>query len=415
MRRFLINITVVVLLSLVALPSVAQDSPRTQNDVPSDSLLQVLLQMENEYDQTNKGWFRTWWEGLSGEDVDHTFDRPVDISIALSPFYAQEMGFAVGGTASAFFRLNRNDSVMQPSNVSLMGSIATSGTFAVGLMGNIHFTRDERLSFFCNFRNQNRDFWGFDFATCDHHFINKDYTSRNLKNITLRADYQQRFTGHWFWGASARINYMKLTIDNELFRLDNVLPGQQQRPEGFFTGLGALIQYDSRDLVFNASHGIYFLLREVYYPRVMSTNHGDIFTTTLQFSTYRPLWQGAVLAYDFFSEFSLSKKDIPWQLRQEICPNDDRMRGYYMGSYTDDNQLCTQVELRQAIVGRLGAVAFGGVGTIFHDPSEIYGRQILPNYGVGLRYELKHRNNIRIDFGMGRGCRGVVFNIGEAF
>ena len=42
-------------------------------------------------------------------------------------------------------------------------------------------------------------------------------------------------------------------------------------------------------------------------------------------------------------------------------------------------------------------------------------RQALPNFGVGLRVELKHNVNGRIDFGFGKGTSGFVFAIGEAF
>lgn len=40
---------------------------------------------------------------------------------------------------------------------------------------------------------------------------------------------------------------------------------------------------------------------------------------------------------------------------------------------------------------------------------------MLPTYGVGLRWEFKHRVNIRIDYGFGKHTRGFIFNVNEAF
>ena len=41
--------------------------------------------------------------------------------------------------------------------------------------------------------------------------------------------------------------------------------------------------------------------------------------------------------------------------------------------------------------------------------------EILPNYGVGYRWEFKERVNIRLDFGFTRDNPNFTFNINEAF
>ena len=40
---------------------------------------------------------------------------------------------------------------------------------------------------------------------------------------------------------------------------------------------------------------------------------------------------------------------------------------------------------------------------------------ILPNYGIGYRWEFKHRVNVRLDLGFGKHSPGFVFSINEAF
>lgn len=91
------------------------------------------------------------------------------------------------------------------------------------------------------------------------------------------------------------------------------------------------------------------------------------------------------------------------------------MRGYYAGRYIDNNMVSVQAELRQHLFSRFGAVVWAGVGNVFSSFGHFRSRDLLPNFGVGLRVELKHNVNGRIDFGFGRGQKGFVFAIGEAF
>lgn len=91
------------------------------------------------------------------------------------------------------------------------------------------------------------------------------------------------------------------------------------------------------------------------------------------------------------------------------------MRGYYDGRYRDKNVGDAVVELRQHIYGRSGGVVWVGAGNVFPDFSHIDIRHSLPNFGVGYRWEFKHKVNIRLDYGFGRHTSGLIFSINEAF
>ena len=90
------------------------------------------------------------------------------------------------------------------------------------------------------------------------------------------------------------------------------------------------------------------------------------------------------------------------------------MRGYYEGRYRDRHYMAAQVELRQHIWHRIGAVVWVGAGNVFHDRHSF--KHILPNYGIGYRWEFKKRVNVRLDVGFGKpGQYSFMFNINEAF
>lgn len=351
-----------------------------------------------------KSALATWWQNFAHGNVDRTFEKPIDITFAASPYYSKESSVGIGGQVSAIYRVDRTDSLLHVSDFTIMGGGSLNGTYSVGIQGNTHFTRNSRLSYTAAFRHQARKFWGISYNDCSSNAAVDD----NVERIELHADYKQRIYHNWFWGAALRLDYISIDLDSVQY-----LRGQDKR--GFFAGVGALIQYDSRDFLLNPQKGVHFLLREIVYPKALGHLKHNVFCTTVQFNAYHKIWKDALLAYDLFGEFNTSNGEVPWQLREQICVDDRRMRGYYTGSYIDCSQMCAQVELRQHLYKRIGAVAWVGAGTLFDAVTEIHGGQILPNYGVGMRFEMKPQTNIRVEVGFGRGTSSLVFNYAEAF
>lgn len=352
-----------------------------------------------------KGFLAEWWHSLINGNEDKTFEKKADISFAFAPYYSQESSFGIGGQLSALYRLDRKDSLMQPSDLTLMAGGSINGTYSVGLQGHINWTRGHRMNYTLEFLSQSRDFWGIDYNSC----VNNPSTKVRFNRINVSADHEMRFAGNWFWGAAIRMKY------GAIEKLENKEYIQNQDTKGFFTGFGLSIVYDTRDFILNPKKGMMFMLRHIYYPNKLGTNDYDIGYTTAQFNFYHPLWKDAIMAYDLFAETNISDGELPWQMREQICYDDRRMRGYYSGSYMDNNQVCVQAEIRQHIYKRFGCVAWGGVGTFFKTFETFNARQYLPNYGVGLRFEMKKNTNLRMDFGFGRGASSIIFNFGEAF
>ena len=119
------------------------------------------------------------------------------------------------------------------------------------------------------------------------------------------------------------------------------------------------------------------------------------------------------MAFDLYGMYT--GKDTPWPLRAEMGGGGARMRGYYAGRYIDNNQANAQMELRQNIIKRVGLVAWVGYGGVFPSFEQFAWKNMMINYGAGVRFELKHNVNLRVDFGFGRDAFAVVFNMGEAF
>jgi hypothetical protein len=82
----------------------------------------------------------------------------------------------------------------------------------------------------------------------------------------------------------------------------------------------------------------------------------------------------------------------------------------------------TQAEYRlnipsKSFIGRFGVVAFGGVGGVSEQFSDIDWEDLLPAGGGGIRFRLTKKDhvNFRVDYGIGKVGHTFSMGIGEAF
>ena len=355
-------------------------------------------------DTVRNSRLKEYWNSLVHGNVDRTFERKMDMSFIVAPCYTREGSFGIGGAATGLYRLDRTDSIMQPSDISLTGSATIKGFYSITVKGNNHFRGNRsRLSYLLQFQNKNLDFWGVSYDACTVNPV----AGYRRQMINWESDYVYKLTTAFHVGTSLNLNYTRAMHVTRPEYLDG------QRNSYFFTGIGILVQYDTRDFILNPKRGIYFIIREIYYPKWLSDHDKNVFSTTVIFDAYHQAWKGSILAFDLYGQFN--GYNVPWTMREELGSGASRMRGYYAGRYIDNNQLSVQLELRQHIYSRIGCVAWVGGGTVFPSFDQLRWKDILPNYGIGLRVEFKHNVNIRIDYGFGKDTGGFVFQFAEAF
>lgn len=376
----------------------------TLADIAADTLTAAADSIAGKESDTAVKKKRTsYWHRLFKGNEDHTFDKRFDVSFILSPSYTREASFGIGGLASGLYRLDRTDSLMKPSDVNIMGNISLSGLYVIAVGGNNYFKGNRsRLSYEIAFANQPLKFWGVDYASCaDNPAI--DYTRRK---VMVDIQYLYRMVDRLLLGVRSEISYCNI------IKIDDISYLQGQNLSYTFTGIGLSLQYDSRDFIPNPQKGIYAMAEVTLFPSFLGTYNRTLARTTAIFDTYNRVWEGGILATDIYGRFN--GKNTPWILREQLGGS-TRMRGYYAGRYIDNNIISCQVELRQRIYKRIGGTVWGGCGTVFPSFREFNWRNILPTYGVGLRWEFKHRVNVRIDYGFGKHTSGFIFNVNEAF
>ena len=186
-----------------------------------------------------------------------------------------------------------------------------------------------------------------------------------------------------------------------------------EMPRAFVAlGTGVKLQFDTRDNYTAPRTGWMGELIQRVYPRFLGNSSHSFASTEFSLNKYTPLWRGSVLAARIHGMFTYGR--TPWGMMPTVGGN-SMLRGYYEGQYRDKCESDVTLELRQHVWGRSGVAVWGGLGAVYPNFSKFHKRDLLPNFGVGYRWEFKKLTNVRVDVGFGKGCWGVVLNINEAF
>lgn len=326
--------------------------------------------------------------------------KKFSVSILGGPSYASDSKFNFSLAGIVEYRLNGCDTI-QPSNAMVTANITTAGFWKLSGKGTMYFPEYSKLFNYeltCEYAP--RDFWGMGYD----HAIGSRKTKLHQQNYRLKGELLFRLRDDLYLGPMLQLDYVQAgKVDDE-----ELLEGQDKVVHN--VGVGLTLQYDSRDLVTNAFSGAYIYLNQTFRPKFM-WNRYAFSTTDFKASFYHKAWRGAVIASQVTALFNFGNPS--WAMMAQMG-DVSSMRGYYTGRYRDKHMTTAQVELRQYIYRRFGAVAWGGAGCVFRD-SESF-KHWVPNYGLGLRWEFRRRMNVRLDYGFGhRGQSGFMFSINEAF
>ena len=331
-------------------------------------------------------------------------NKKFDISVIGGPHYSSDTKLGLGLVAAGVYSTNRKDSLTPKSNVSLFSDVTTTGFYMLGVRGNNIFTREKwRIDYVLYFYSFPSSFWGIGFHNGDN---NSNATNFLRLQAQAKGDFMFRVADNLYIGPSASYDFAQGTKFSEQGLAFIGDEGRITR----YASLGALISYDSRDFIPNAYKGVYVKLIQRGYT---SFEGKPFWGTYFTFDCYKQAWKGAVFAFDLYGE--LQYGEVPWTMKSKLGGS-YRMRGYYEGRYRDDNSISTQLEYRQKIYNRHGIAVWGGCGTVWGKECKFSWRHILPNYGLGYRWEFKNRINVRLDYGFGKGGQNsFLFSIDEAF
>lgn len=327
-----------------------------------------------------------------------------DFSIIGGPHYSTDTKLGLGLVAAGLYRTNISDTIIPPSNVSLFGDITTVGFYLLGIRGNHLFPNDRyRLDYTLYFFSFPSSYWGIGY---DMGNDGSNCTQMKRWQAQIKSSFLIQLSKSLYMGPMLTYDFVSVKKVENL-ELLNGLPLRTSN-----LGVGFSLVYDSRDVLTYPTNGYYVNISQSFRPKFIG-NKQAFHTTDIRFCGYNKIWKGGVLAYEARGIFNLG--ETPWSMMATLG-NSYSMRGYYEGRYRDKHKLDTQIELRQHVWRRNGIALWVGAGTVFGRFSSIHMNKILPNFGIGYRWEFKKDVNVRLDYGFGKnGQKGFIFNINEAF
>lgn len=385
-----------ILIMMLALGSYASELSVTDSISSAEKVDTMAL-------RAGKSWVNRILDYFNDSNKNKKHKR-FDFSVIGGPHYASDTKFGLGLVAAGLYRTDPNDSILPPSNVSLYGDVSSVGFYMLGVRGNHIAPKGRyRIDYHLYFYSFPADFWGIGYEMGDN-----DANKSDMKRWQAQAEvsFLFRVADNFYIGPMASYDYV---IGKHIGRPE-LLQGMDQHT--WNVGAGVSLVYDNRDNLTNPHRGIYLNINQMFRPRFMGNDYA-FSTTAFRFDAYQRLGKGTVLAEDIGANLNFGNPS--WGMMAELGGTHS-MRGYYEGRYRDKHSLEATVELRQHVWKRNGIVVWVGAGTIFPKFSALRSKQILPNAGVGYRWEFKKNVNVRLDYGFGKsGQSGFLFNINEAF
>jgi len=229
-------------------------------------------------------------------------------------------------------------------------------------------------------------------------------TSWVIRGDFVQAQLSRKIGGRWYAAVTSRF----VDVDQELelgsgsIYFDNVADVKS-------VGIGANIEYDSRDMPFNTYAGRLFQVKTLFNDQSLGSNE-----------TY----QSYGLAYRSYHEMSIPVV-LAWEvkgcLKGGSAPLWDAckigLRGFSATDYLGKSSASAQFEARWRMSRKWGLVGFGGAGFIDESFSRVRERELIPSYGIGLRFMVlaAKRINMRLDYARSTDSDAIHLSVGEAF
>ncbi len=347
----------------------------------------------------------------AGEEIEMSAEakQKGDFVIAPIPMMNPTLGLGLILGVGYLFHI---DPESYSSVVAAGGMYADGGDTALGAGGSLSFhENDWKISGGIASFDVDLDYYGIGFGAGKHDRsirLNQSGTAAGFKLM-------RRLAGAWYLG----LGYGYANLDST-FMLGGLLPPESpvEIPDipvnSSVAVLGLITERDSRDNQFNPYRGSLFRLAIATSNETVGSDF-SFSTFRLQYNHYWLLKEDR-LVLAARGAGCAAPGDAPFYALCKLGVFPD-LRGYVAGRYRDKTMLAGQAEIRWRFAGKWGMVAFGGFGGVAPEIGDYRIEDLLPSFGVGLRFLLSPENrlNIGIDYAVGENSDGVYFFVGEAF
>lgn len=325
-------------------------------------------------------------------------------------FYSPETKFAFGAGSIYSWRSRNSLSGSRPSSMKIAATFTQKKQLIVALVPELYF-KDESYYLYGSFAfyHYPDKFWGIGNDMPDE--AEEDYSMDYVKTF---FNLQKRVARGLYIGGRYQFEHIELieTADGGMLK-NGAIPGSEPGG-GSASGLGFIVNYDTRNNVYYPSRGRYFQLYGVFFEETIGSDY-TFNTFTLDLREYRSAFGNHVIA---FQSLGIVTGGTPPLQMTALLGGSYWMRGYFAGRYRDKNMIAFQTEYRFPIAWRFGGAAFAGLGDVAPEIGAFRLKEFKYSLGFGVRFmfDTQEKINARLDFGFGRyGNNGFYVMVTEAF
>ena len=321
-------------------------------------------------------------------------------------YYTPETDWAFGAGGNVLFKIDPNSN---PTNISASGYYTINDQFSLGATADIYIDNNKKLyNLIFNFSNEFDYFYGIGPSSPD--IQNNKYLQ---KNILFDLKYQMEVFDDRF-KIGGQYYFRNMTVLDKMNNPFLVKDTTSSGDGGVTSGLGFLVNWDSRDNILSPSTGGYYQFNATFYSNTFGSDF-DFNQYIFDFRRYLTITLDHVFAIQSFYQFDTGS---PPFFNLPLLGGSTNMRGYIRGRYRDKHYYNLQVEYRIShLIWKFGIIVFGGVGDVAPEFGKFTISTIKPTYGFGLRFRLEEleKLDLKMDIGWGDNSSGIYFGINQAF
>ncbi|MCL1142403.1 BamA/TamA family outer membrane protein [Shewanella gaetbuli] len=317
------------------------------------------------------------------------------------PFSNPTIDSGLAGVFGYFYPQDAHQKANQPPSVTGIGAMYSSNKSYAAAVGHASYWDDNNWQFK----------GGVGYADLKLPLISSDENNIgfnlnwDLKGVAALAEINRQFAKNWYVGLTGIYLDLKQQFSVDISSIHFELGNEVQS-----FGLGPAIIYDSRDVPTNAYDGYYFKAETIIYDKAIGSEN-EFTSYNLEVDGYHPLREDLVVAWKL--KGCAREGDIPLWAACRLG-----LRGFASTEFMSRQSLETEAEARWRFHKRWGMVAFAGLGALDDTHSRINESEVIPSYGVGLRWMIQpaERINIRLDYARSNDNNQAVYlSVGEAF
>lgn len=329
------------------------------------------------------------------DTTESTFWKKHNVKFAAMPMvnYDPSLGWNMAAMANAFFKVSPADTISPLSMVMAMVGYTSNKTKYWAVGSKLYLNKD-------NYRIT----MGYGDASVNFQYydeIGGSFIDFNTLHGLFLIEVQRRVYKRWYLGLRYAKRETTTTFDGQ--------------PSGEITNMsnmGFVISHDTRDFIYNPSHGDYLNIKTGFYRDFLGSDY-TFENIDFDYTKFFNISDHKVVAARVTA--LIATGDVPFE-GQNVVGRED-IRGYTDGKHRANQVYDIQGEYRWNFYKKWGMVAFGGVAVAVDSPSDITFDGLLPAVGVGIRFMAipSEKINIGIDIAKGIDDYGIYFRIGEVF